>query len=67
MPVIKIEMIEGKSLEQKRRIVKEITEVFVRVAGDKPEDVRIIMVEHPKENLASSGTLLSDLSPEGTP
>lgn len=60
MPVIRIDMIEGRTQEQKRRIVKEITETMVRVAVTKPEDVRIIIVDHPMKNLAARGQLLID-------
>ena len=58
MPIVRIDMIEGRTLEQKRKIVQEITDTLVRVA--KAEDVRIVIVDHPKENLASGGELLSD-------
>lgn len=60
MPVIRIDMIEGHTQDQKRRIVKEITDTIIRVTGTKPEDVRIIIVDHPRENLAASGQLLID-------
>jgi 4-oxalocrotonate tautomerase len=60
MSVIRIDMIEGRTQEQKRRIVKEITETMMSVAGTKPEDVRIIIVDHPRENLAAAGQLLID-------
>jgi 4-oxalocrotonate tautomerase len=60
MPIIRIDMIEGRTQDQKRRIVKEITETMVVVAGTKPEDVRIIIVDHPMENLAAAGQLLID-------
>ena len=60
MPVIRIDMVEGRTQEQKREIVKEITETMARVAGTKPEDVRIIIVDHPRENLAAGGQLLID-------
>ncbi|RLA85818.1 MAG: 4-oxalocrotonate tautomerase [Deltaproteobacteria bacterium] len=63
MPLVRIDLIEGRSIEQKRKIVQEITETLVRVAGVKPEDVHIVIVDHPKENLASGGKLLSDLKP----
>ena len=62
MPIITISMIEGRSKEQKAKIVKEITETMVRVAHTTPENVRIIITDHPKDNLAQSGKLLSDLS-----
>jgi 4-oxalocrotonate tautomerase len=60
MPVIRIDMIEGRTQEQKRKIVKEITETMIRIAGTKPEDVRIIIVDHSRGNLAASGQLLID-------
>jgi len=62
MPTIIISMIEGRSKEQKAQIVKEITETMVRVAHTVPENVRIIITDHSKDNLAQSGKLLSDLS-----
>jgi 4-oxalocrotonate tautomerase len=55
-------MIEGRSKEQKAQIVKEITDTMVRVARTTPENVRIIITDHSKDNLAQSGKLLSDLS-----
>lgn len=63
MSWIRIDMIEGRTQEQKRRIVKEITETMIRVAGTKPEDVRIIIADHPMENLAAAGQLLLDDPP----
>lgn len=60
MPVIRIDMMEGRTQDQKRRIVKEITETMVSVAGVKPDDVRIIIIDHPMGNLAASGQLLID-------
>ena len=62
MPIITISMIEGRSKEQKAEIVKEITDTMVRVARTKPESVHIIINDYPKDNLAQSGKLLSDLS-----
>ena len=60
MPVIRIDMMEGRTQDQKRGIVKEITETMTRIAGTKPEDVRIIIVDHPRGNLAAAGQLLID-------
>lgn len=60
MPVIRIDMIEGRTVEQKRKIVQEITQTMVQVAGTKSEDVRIIIVDHPMGNLAAAGQLLTD-------
>jgi 4-oxalocrotonate tautomerase len=63
MSIIRIDMIEGKTQDQKRRIVKEITETMIRVAGTKPEDVRIVIADYPMGNLATAGQLLLDAPP----
>ena len=60
MLVIRIDMMEGRTQDQKRGIVKEITETMTRIVGTKSEDVRIIIVDHPMENLAAAGQLLVD-------
>jgi len=53
-------MKEGRTKDQKGQLVKEITETVVRVIGSKPESVTIVIHEHPEENLARAGKLLSD-------
>lgn len=60
MPMITISMKEGRTKDQKGQLVKEITETVVRVIGSKPESVTIVIHEHPEENLARAGKLLSD-------
>ena len=58
MPIIQIEMFKGRSIEQKKAIVKEVTEAMVHTAGCKPESVEIIIRE--KYNFSSAGRLKSD-------
>jgi 4-oxalocrotonate tautomerase len=61
MPEVIIELAEGRSLEQKRRLVKEITEVVVRVCGDvDPQAVIVIIHTNPKTDKAKGGVLFSD-------
>jgi 4-oxalocrotonate tautomerase len=60
MPLILIDWIEGRSQEQKRQIVKEFTEVISRVAHVDAQHVRIFFTDHPKEDYAIAGKLLSD-------
>ena len=62
MPIIKVEMLKGRSLEQKRAIARELTQGFVRACGAKPESIWIVMDEVDKENWAAGGELLSDKS-----
>ena len=37
MPTYHVEMLEGRTLEQKRKLVEEITRVSVEVLGGSPE------------------------------
>ena len=47
-------------MEQKRAMVKAVTEATVRRANAKPDAVHIIVRDLPAHNLACEGTLLSD-------
>jgi len=60
LPIIQIDWIEGRTREQKAQVVEEITETIVRVAKTVPEKVTIIINDHPRDNIAKSGRLLSE-------
>ena len=64
MPVVTIDMWEGRSLEQKRDLVKAMTKAMVDIAGVKPENLHIIIRDVPKTNWGRNGILSSDLTPE---
>jgi len=60
MPLIIVKMLEGRSVEQKRRLVREITDVVVKLT-DAPEDqVDVIIEDYPRENWAKAGMLFRD-------
>ena len=40
MPIIDVELFEGRTIEQKRRLVKTMTEAVVQSLEVKPDDVR---------------------------
>ncbi len=57
MPVVEIKLFEGRSVEIKRRIAKEVTEILVKHLQI-PEDAVIIIFEDiKKENFAQAGRL----------
>ena len=60
MPHVQITMLEGRTVEQKRRAVKRITEVLREELNVNSEKLTIAFVEVPRTNYASNGTLLSD-------
>ena len=60
MPEIILELAEGRTIEQKRQIVREFTDTIVRVCGVDREAVVVIIHENPKTDKAKGGVLFSD-------
>jgi len=59
MPVVIVEMWEGKSIEQKKKLVAGITSLIANM--DIPaEAVRVIIKDNPKHNWAIGGKLASE-------
>ena len=63
MPEIYVYAIEGRSIDQKRALVKEITDAVVRYFNVGPEAVMVQIVESPKTSKAKGGVLFSDKMP----
>ena len=64
MPIIRVEMFEGRDVDQKRELVKELTETFVRTCGGSPSAITIVIDDYKKENWGSGGELCSDKYPD---
>ena len=60
MPTYHVEMMEGRSIEQKKKLVAEITRVSVDVLGGEPESVDVIITEIKRDNWATGGKLWSE-------
>ncbi len=60
MPIIHVNMFEGRTLDQKRKLVTHMTEAVVKSLDVKPESVRIVLHELPRQNIAVAGVLASD-------
>lgn len=60
MPYVTIVLREGRSVDQKREMVKAVTDAIVRTTNAKPEAVHIVVHDEPAQNLAHSGQLLLD-------
>ena len=63
MPVIRVEMWEGRTLEQKRELVEVLTREVARIAGSKPDSIYVIIEDVKKENWGAGGKLCSDKYP----
>lgn len=62
MPTYHVEMLEGRTLEQKQKLVAEITRVSVEVLGGSAESVNIVITEVKRENWSTGGKLWSQRS-----
>jgi len=56
-------MFTGRSNDQKRALVRELTDAFIRSAGGEPSSVQIVLTDVEKENWAGGGELYSDKQP----
>jgi 4-oxalocrotonate tautomerase len=61
MPLINVNMIQGRSVETKRKYASEMTRITCECLGVTPDSVRIIFSEMPPENLVIAGTLAADV------
>ena len=55
MPTYHVEIMEGRTVEQKKKLVAEITRVSVEILGGAPESVDIIIADIKRENWATGG------------
>lgn len=60
MPIIRVEMYEGRTVEQKRELVATLTRESSRIPGCTPADIHVVIDEHSKQNWAIAGILASD-------
>ena len=61
MPVIQVTISQGRSVEQKRELVKVLTRETARIMKTDEEKVRILIYEVSKENWGNAGILGSDM------
>lgn len=61
MPVVQIDMAEGRTTEQKRELAKKVTAAIVETAKCQPEAVTIVIRESAKQHIAKAGVLMSDM------
>ncbi|MFH1639514.1 MAG: 2-hydroxymuconate tautomerase [Chloroflexota bacterium] len=59
MPVVTVEMWEGRTIEQKKQLAEGITGAFVKI-GTPADAVSIIIRDIAKHNWASGGKLASE-------
>ena len=60
MPTYHVEMMEGRTLEQKKKLVAAITRVNVEILGGEADSVDILITDIKPENWATGGKLWSE-------
>ena len=61
MPFAQIYMIEGRTEEQKRAVIKEVTEALERAVGAPKQNIRVWIHDVPKVNWGIAGESALDL------
>lgn len=64
MPVIRVEMFAGRTVEQKRALARALTDAFTATCGGTAQSVHIVIDDVRKEDWAIGGALCSDLYPD---
>jgi len=57
MPMIRVEMFEGRTIEQKRRFAEAVTAAFVENCGGTAQSVQVIFNDVARANWATAGNL----------
>lgn len=61
MPEVVVFAIEGRSQDQKRALMKDITDAVVKNFAVDPAAVVVSLMETPKNNKAKGGVLFSEM------
>lgn len=62
MPTIRVELMEGRTPEQKKQLVQALTQAVVETLGSKPESVDIVLFDIRRGDWATGGVLWSERS-----
>ncbi len=60
MPIVTVRAIEGRTVEQKRKLAKDITDAVVKHFKVEADRVSVNFFDMPKHNIARAGKLLTD-------
>ena len=60
MPTIRVELMEGRTPEQKKNLVRALTEAVVETLGSKPDAVDVDLYDIKRSDWATGGELWSE-------
>lgn len=67
MPTIRVELFEGRTVEQKRALAQALTEACVKTLGGSADGVDILFYDIARHDWATGGQLWSDKAPPKPP
>lgn len=67
MPIVRIEMLPGRSLAQKRELVRVITDAVCNIAHTTPQDTLVLFNEYSVEDWGADGRLYIDQDDDDAP
>jgi 4-oxalocrotonate tautomerase len=63
MPIVRIDMLAGRSPETKAALIQRITEAVVETLGSQPAQVRVLLNEVAPENWGVAGETMQSRQP----
>ena len=60
MPIVTVQLLEGRTHEQKKAMVEKVTKAVSETTSASPENVKIIIEEMSKSHFASAGVLANE-------
>lgn len=60
MPIIRVELFAGRTVEQKRALARALTDATATTLGMQPDSVDVIFTDVEKSDWATGGRLWSD-------
>jgi 4-oxalocrotonate tautomerase len=60
MPIIQVNLLEGRTVEQKRELARRLTEAAVEALGVRAEQVRVLLHQMAPEDFAIAGVTALD-------
>lgn len=64
MPIIRVEMLEGRSVAQKKELVEVLSRETARIAGCSLESITVVIDDVKRDNWGMGGRLLSQQNPD---
>jgi 4-oxalocrotonate tautomerase len=59
MPIVRVEILEGRSPERKAELIRRLSEAVVESLEVRPEQVRVLLYELPAEHWAVGGETMA--------